>query len=112
MKKNIWLSVVFCFVAVWLGGCDIFSTTSISKILQNPRDYAGKEVQVSGTVVEVFSIMIIKYFVIKEDTSKLVIVTDRAMPKIGEKVKVKGKIEEAFSLGDQQMMVLIENSGR
>src|SRR5689334_17348542 len=112
MKKNIWVPVVFCFAVFWLVGCDIFSTTSISKILQNPRSYAGKEVQVSGTVVEVFSIVIIKYFVIREDTSELIIVTDKPMPKQGEKVRVKGKIQEAFSLGDQQVLVLIENSGR
>lgn len=110
--KKLWFPIVFCFVAAWLVGCDIAATTSISKILQNPREYAGKEVQVSGTVVEVFSVVMIRYFIIREDTSELVVVTNRITPKIGEKVKVKGRIEEAFSLGDQQMLVLMENSDR
>ena len=112
MKKKLWFPIVCCFVAVWLLGCDLVSTTSISKILQNPREYAGKEVQVSGTVVEVFSVVMIRYFIIREDTSELVVVTDRITPKTGEKVKVKGRIVEAFSLGDQQMLVLMENSDR
>lgn len=108
--NKIWIQIAFCFVIVWLVACDALFPVSILKILQNPRDYAGKEVQVSGTVDDTFSIFFLKYFVIRDDTGKLVIITEKPLPRKGDKAKVKGKIEEAFSLGDQQMIVMIENS--
>ncbi|MBI4793369.1 MAG: hypothetical protein HY789_11755 [Deltaproteobacteria bacterium] len=67
---------------------------------------------VSGMVVEVISILVLKYFVVRDDTGEIAVITQRPLPRKGEKVKVYGKIEEAFSLGDQQMIVLVENPAK
>jgi hypothetical protein len=34
------------------------------------------------------------------------------VPRKGEQIKVIGKVEEAFSLGDQQLIVIKENPAR
>ena len=67
---------------------------------------------VSGRVVETFSLVVIRYFVIKDDTGEITVVTERSAPKKGEHIKVIGKVEEAFSLGDQQLIVIKENPAK
>jgi len=90
-----------------LASCGV-GTTKIGDITGHPRDYAGKEVTVSGEVVEIFSILIAKYFVIRDSTGEISVVTDRPLPAKGEKIKVKGIVKEAFSLGTQSSLVLVE----
>ncbi len=104
------LSVLF--LTLFLYGCNNLFTTPIQKILENPRNYAGKTVTVSGEVTRVFSLIIIKYFVLRDRTGEVTIVTEKPLPKIGSKMKVKGIVEEAFAIGDQQLIVIFENGYR
>jgi hypothetical protein len=90
-----------------LASCGV-GTTKIGDITGHPRDYAGKEVTISGEVVEIFSILIAKYFVVRDGTGEISVVTDRPLPAKGEKIKVKGIVKEAFSLGPQSTLVLVE----
>jgi hypothetical protein len=71
------------------------SSTPIKKIIDNPRDYDGKMVTVSGEVTESFSLLVVKYFVVDDGTGT--ITSYRALPK--EWIRVKGKVSEMFSLG-------------
>ncbi len=100
--------VVIVVVIVALLGCDRFFTTPIGKILENPRDYAGKTVTVSGEVTEVFSFLVIRYFIIKDKTGEIPVVTEKPLPRVGNKIKVKGTVQEAFSIGDKQLIVIVE----
>ena len=90
--------------------CSSLFITPINKILENPRDYAGKTVTVSGEVTRVFSLFIIKYFVMRDSTGEVTIVTEKPLPKIGTKMKVKGTVKEAFSIGDQQLIIIFEKN--
>lgn len=99
-------------ITFFLCSCDSLFTTPINKILENPRNYAGKTVTVSGEVTRVFSLVIVKYFVLRDSTGEVTIVTEKPLPKIGTKMKVKGTVEEAFSIGDQQLIVIFENGYR
>ena len=96
--------LAFCVTA-----CNSVVSTPIGKIINNPREYEAKTLTISGEVTEVFSLFILKYFMLKDSSGSITVVTDRALPKIGQKIKVKGTIEEAFSLGDQQLIVLVES---
>jgi hypothetical protein len=100
--------LLIIFVTLFLYGCDSLFTTPIRKILENPRNYAGKTVTVSGEVTRVFSLIIIKYFVMRDSTGEVTIVTEKPLPKIGTKMKVKGTVQEAFAIGDQQLIVIFE----
>jgi hypothetical protein len=65
-------------------------------------------VTISGEVTEVFSLIIVRYFTVSDGTGEINIVTDRPLPAKGEKIKVKGLIKEASSLGTQTTLVLVE----
>lgn len=111
-KRWVLLSVLLSFLlAQFLNSCGSFLSTPIRKILDNPRDYSGKPVVISGEVVEIFSLLVIKYFVVRDKTGEITVITDRPLPKKGAAVTVKGTVQEAFSLGDRQVMVIVEEKG-
>jgi len=58
-------------------------------------------------VTDATSILIVKYFEIKDDTGKIKVVTDRLLPAKGEKLKVTGRtgVTEA---GSERWVVLRE----
>ena len=97
------------FLALFLFvGCSSLMATPIRKILDNPRDYHDKMVTVSGEVAELFSFFVIKYFIVKDSTGEITVVTTRPLPQKGSRVMVKGTVHEAFSLGDRQLVVIVE----
>jgi hypothetical protein len=110
-KKKISKTIsIILLSSLLLCHCNGLFTTPINKILENPRNYTGKTVTVSGEVSRVFSLFIIKYFVVKDKTGEITIVTEKSLPKVGAKIKVKGTVKEAFSIGDQQLIVIFEKN--
>lgn len=99
--------IMLAIFALALAYCGV-GTTKIGDITGHPRDYAGKEVAISGEVTEVFSVIIVRYFTVRDGTGEINVVTDRPLPAKGEKIKVKGIVKEAFSLGTQTTLVLVE----
>lgn len=102
------LYFILC-VTVLLFGCESWFATPINEILTNPRNFDGKVVKISGQVTEVFSLIVIKYFTLRDRTGEITVVTTRLLPKQGTKITVNGKVEDAFSIGDKQLIVLLEN---
>lgn len=102
--------LIIILAALFLSNCGSLFTTPINKILENPRDYVGKTVTVSGEVTRVFSLLIVKYFVVRDKTGEITIVTEKPLPQVGKKIKVKGTVKEAFAIGDQQLMVILEKN--
>ena len=98
------------FFSLLLCSCDNLFTTPIHKILADPRTYAGKTVTVSGEVTRVYGLVFIKYFKVRDATGEITVVTEKPLPKVGSKIKVKGTVKEAFSIGDQQVVVIVEKS--
>jgi aspartyl/asparaginyl-tRNA synthetase len=109
MKKIALLLFLFVFAAMACSG--IFSTP-IKKIIDNPRDYDGKKVTVSGEVTETFSFFVMKYFVVSDGTGTITVVTKKPLPKKGAKIRLRGEVNEMFSLGDSQTLVIVEDSGK
>ena len=108
--KSIALRLFLPLVAIMLlSSCNFISGTPIKNILDNPRDYNGKVLQVKGQVSDIFSLIVIKYFTLKDGTGEITVITDKPLPKKGTTIKVKGKVQEAFSLGDQQLIVIMES---
>ena len=105
MKRKL-LGLILCTLII--SACDRIMSTPIGDILQAPREYVGKEVTISGNVMEKFSFVIIKYFVIQDETGGIIVITDKPMPAKGEKLMVKGIFNDAFSIGDQELFVLVE----
>ena len=99
--------IAACLVMLLSAGCGLLATP-IKKILDNPRDYSGKQVTISGEVTEVFGLIVIKYFVVRDRTGEIIVVTQKPLPKKGSKITAKGTVQEAFSIGDQQLIVIME----
>ncbi|MBI4595867.1 MAG: hypothetical protein HY730_05745 [Candidatus Tectomicrobia bacterium] len=83
-------------------------TTPIKELLEKPRSYENKVVKIEGVVTEVFSLFVVKYFVVRDNTGEIAVITDRILPGKGERVKVRGHLIEAFALEDKTLMVLKE----
>jgi len=98
-------------VAITLPACglrDRFMTTPIGDILKSPREYEGRTVTVSGVVADEVSLIAVKYFTVQDQTGKIAVMTSRVMPAKGEKVRVRGTVKEAFSLGTRRIIVITE----
>ncbi len=99
-------------VGIFLMSCAAMFATPIKKILDNPRDYSGKTVTITGKVTEVAGLVFVQYFNVEDDTGEITVVTQRPLPKEGSKITVKGKVQQAFSIGDKQLIVIVENKER
>ena len=109
MKKITLLLLILASVAI---ACSGIFPTPISRIIENPRDYDGKTVTVSGEVAETFAFFVLKYFVLDDKTGTITVITQKPLPRKGAKIRVKGEVKEMFSLGDTQALVIIEDSGK
>ena len=112
MKRRTFLIVTVLLISgtAFLNGCSQFNTTSIGKLLEDPRSYEGKTVTVEGRVTDTKSLFVVKYFTVEDKTGKIVVVTDRMLPRVGQTDRVRGKLDEAFSIGQTRMIVLVEES--
>ncbi len=102
------ITVSIISMSILFAGCTGMFATPIGKILENPRDYDGKPVTISGKVTEVFSLVVIKYFIVQDKTGEIAVITKRPLPAEGTKITVKGTVQEAFSIGDKQLIVIVE----
>ena len=110
--KNVKVIPVVCVLcALVVFSCGIGST-KIGDIVGHPRDYADKEVTISGEVTEIFSLLVVKYFVVRDGSGEITVVTERPLPAKGERVRVKGTVKEAFSIGPKTALVLVERADK
>lgn len=109
MRKTVTVSMILICAFMW--ACGYLFPTKIGEIKKNPRDFAGKEVTVSGEVTEVFAFILFKSFTLKDSTGEITVVTSRTLPAKGQKLKVKGTVKEAFAIGNQNLLVLMEKPG-
>lgn len=109
MKKP-FLYALFVVLALSLVQCGL-GTTKIGDIKNNPRDYV-EEVTVSGTVTQTFSLLVIKYFTLRDNTGEITVVTERPLPREGQRLKVQGVVKEAFAIGTESLLVIQEEPQR
>jgi len=112
MKLSRRFSAVVIAIALVNLGCDVvnrLTSTKIKEILEHPREYEEKEVTIYGTVTESTSMLVVKYFEIKDDTGAIKVVTDRLLPSKGEKIKVTGHTS-VLEFGSERWIVLREKS--
>lgn len=111
IQRYVRICLLVLFAGILASGCNNMFATPIKKILDNPRDYSGKTVTIAGKVTEVVGLVFVQYFVVKDNTGEITVVTRRPLPRKDSQITVKGKVEQAFSIGDKQLIVIVENSG-
>ena len=111
MIKNIIIGVLIAIILG--GGAGYYFTqvdhTPIEKILKNPRAYDGKAITIAGEVTDRTSLLFVKWFKLKDKTGEITVITKKSLPAVGAKERVKGKVEEAFTIGNQQLLVFVES---
>jgi hypothetical protein len=91
----VWLAVILAST-ILSTAC---AATTINQILADPSRYRDRDVRVSGSVVDSFSLMSRGVYKINDESGQLWVVSDRGVPRKGARVVVKGTIREGFSLG-------------
>jgi hypothetical protein len=106
------LPLLACFLIVVATSCTRFGATRIGDIANHPRDYADKEVSIFGEVTETFSLLVVKYFILRDSTGEITVITERPLPAKGEKIKITGTVKEAFSIGPNTSLVIVEGPAK
>jgi hypothetical protein len=75
------------------------ATRTINQVLADPGRYRNKEVKLSGSVVDSYSLVGRGAYRLDDRTGQLWIVSDRGVPRQGARVSVKGTVREGFDLG-------------
>lgn len=112
MRQQRWLR--FVGVAMLAGG-GLVSTAcaakSINQVLADPSRYRDREVQLSGSVVDSYSVANRGAYRIDDNTGQLWVVSTRGTPRKGARVVVKGTVREAFNLGSLGDQIKIPGVG-
>jgi hypothetical protein len=98
------------FLLLVLASCGLLAT-SIKDIRDDPRAYDGKTVTVSGEVKSATSLLVVKFFTLADSTGEIIVITERPLPKNGQRLRVRGVVHEAFSIGNESVMVIEESGG-
>ncbi len=115
MSKKAIAAVLVILVLAAAGGIWYYSSrvqhAPIEKILSNPRAFEGKSVTIEGEVTDRTAFfVVVKFFKVKDKTGEITVVTTRTLPAINSTVRVKGRIDELFAIGDHKLVVLDEES--
>lgn len=115
MSRNVIIAIVIVMIIAIGGGAWYYSSrvrhAEIEKILSNPREYEGKVVTIEGEVTDRTAFfVVVKFFKVKDKTGEITVVTRRTLPAIKSIVRVKGRIDEVFAVGDQKFVVFVEES--
>ncbi len=114
MKQRLRQLMLVLFIVIAGAACDQLSsltTTKIKDLVERPRDYENKEITIHGTVTESASILIAKYFVLQDNSGSIKVLTDRTLPKTGEKLSVTGHLQ-SLEIGPERWVVLREKQAK
>lgn len=86
-------------VVLALGLVTASCATSVNHILADPGRYRNRQVTVSGSVRDSYSIVGRGVYRIEDRTGGIWVVSDRGVPRRGAHVKVRGTVRDGFNLG-------------
>jgi hypothetical protein len=76
--------------------------TDIASITSRPGDYLGREVTVSGTVGDAVKLPLLPgAYSIKDETGEILVVTKDQPPPSGSRLRLRGRVESAATLGSR-----------
>ena len=111
---KVWLAGLMLASLLTLAGCGTH-TDKIRDIKNNPDGYAGKEVTIAGEVTDVsprVPLLDIAAYEVNDDTGSIWVVSHAGAPVKGDKVGLKGKVDEAFKFGGTALGTVVEESDR
>ncbi len=92
-----------------LAGCA--SVTPIRQLLDDPGRYDGKSVKIEGRVRESAGAFGLGTYQVQDNTGTLTVVSqNNGAPRTGDRIGVQGIFQALFTLGNQSLAVLQEQS--
>jgi hypothetical protein len=91
-----------------LTSCAAVFATKIADINSAPSKYDGRNVTIAGKVTSTHNLLVLKYYEVDDGSGQIPVVTQSELPKEGDKVRVKGRVNQAFVLGTAHLVVIVE----
>jgi len=99
MTLRLYRSVLLAVVAAGVLASTACASKTVNQIIADPYRYRDREVQVSGAVVDSYSVANRGAYRIDDGTGQLWVVSQTGVPRQTARVTVKGTIREGFNLG-------------
>lgn len=100
--------IVLGLAAALIAACSTLFATKIGDILASPGAYEGKDVTINGKVTATHNLVFVKYYQVDDGSGEIGVVTTSALPKEGDKVRVRGRVNQAFAVGSSRLIVIVE----
>lgn len=115
MAKKVIIGISIVIVLAIAGGVWYYFSrvhpTTIDKILGHPAEYQGKAVTIEGEVTDRTAFFVVlRFFKLRDRTGEMIVVTKKSLPEVKSTVRVTGRIDEAFPIGDQKLLIFVEES--
>ncbi len=114
MRKIVVVTVIALMIAGVMSSLAGCAGVKISDILENPDNYAGKEVSVSGEVVDRYWVDLLGIkagaYQIDDGSGKIWVITNQEPPEKGEKASSKGTVSTAGKIGDKSFGTVIDET--
>lgn len=98
-RRTVHLALLTILVAGALTSAACASTRTINQLLADPARYRDDTVQLSGEVVDSYSVANRGAYQIDDGTGRLWVVSEHGVPRKSARVTVKGKVQEGFNFG-------------
>jgi len=115
MVKKVIIGISIVIVLAIAGGVWYYFSqvhpTAIDKILSHPAEYRGKAVTIEGEVTDRTAFFVVlRFFKLRDKTGEMMVVTKKSLPEVKSTILVTGRIDEAFPIGDQKLLIFVEES--
>ena len=115
MVKKVIIGISIVIVLAIAGGVWYYFSrihpTTIDKILSHPAEYQGKAVTIEGEVTDRTAFFVVlRFFKLRDKTGEMMVVTKKSLPEVKSTILVTGRIDEAFPIGDQKLLIFVEES--
>ena len=114
MKKALLLLIGTVLCCAWffrdrINVGDLGSPT-VQEVVHDPRSLTGREIAVTGVVGNNFAVMGLGYYVLLgTEGNSLTVLSREGAPAQGKRVTVRGTLHQAYALGSDQVLVLVES---
>ena len=98
-RRTVHFALLTILVAGALTSAACASTRTINQLLADPARYRDDTVQLSGEVVDSYSVANRGAYQIDDGTGRLWVVSEHGVPRKSARVTVKGKVQEGFNFG-------------
>ncbi len=107
-KRETLLKGLGWFYLIFQIACGSQYPTKIKDIYSDPQKYEAQKVTISGEVKESVNILMLKYYVVRDDTGEILVVAKKFVPMQGKKVQVVGIVSQTFAIGKQSYTAIFE----